>query len=788
VAQDNIRATVSSLYIEDAVQETTTSTSGVSAEYGRFQGGVINMITKSGGNRFSGSFRANLSNDKWVARTELSGEALDDISTIYEATFGGYIFKDALWFFLAGRDTDFSETRTTNYTLIPYPYSNGETRLEGKLTWSVTADHRIVGSYMDVSEDEVNTDFGTILDLASLYTRQLPASLMSLNYTGVFTQSFFVEAMYSERNFTFEDSGGKFTDVINGTLLLDRSRGSARYHAPTFCGAPECVDEERNNENWYLKGSLFLGSEAFGTHDLVFGVDEFTDIRIQDNRQQGSDYRIYGSSAIILDDNSIYPVFAPDGRINNRQTYYRWTAIFGPPAPSDFKTQSLFANDTWRFNNHWSFNVGLRYDKNKGTDASGVLVANDSRVTPRLGAAWDIKADGSTVINASYSQYTALLANGVANDGSDSGQPAWTLLWYDGPCVNCEAWETGDYSNLVTQDEAIQIWYDWYLANGGDDELPGFSGGSFPGFTPVIEPGTLKSPYVQEISLGVTQRLGNRGLFRVDFVDRDYDDFYISTSEVGRVVDTGYIGEVDQLVYKNDDGNLYSRTYQGIHANFQYRIGDRWDIGAAYTYSKNKGNLDGETSGSGPVTGSLAAYPEYKEAEWNAPSGYLLTDQRNRFRGWVVWDALSTKHHSLSASALFNYETGLNYNADADVDVESFVTNPGYLNPPDEMGYYFLPRGSQNWDDLWSVDLALNYGFTISGIQLFAQFDLLNATNEQGQDGGNTTVNVLEDFNPFTETPVQGTDWDFGSSYGNPTSENSFQTPRTFRFSVGVRF
>ena len=28
VAQDNIRATVSSLYIEDAVQETTTSTSG----------------------------------------------------------------------------------------------------------------------------------------------------------------------------------------------------------------------------------------------------------------------------------------------------------------------------------------------------------------------------------------------------------------------------------------------------------------------------------------------------------------------------------------------------------------------------------------------------------------------------------------------------------------------------------------------------------------------------------------------------------------------------------------
>ena len=415
-------------------------------------------------------------------------------------------------------------------------------------------------------------------------------------------------------------------------------------------------------------------------------------------------------------------------------------------------------------------------------------MSDDSRLAPRLGAAYDIKADGSTVINASYSQYTALLANGIANNSSDAGQPAWTLLWYDGPCVNCDAYASGDYSNLVSQEDAIQIWYDWYLANGGDEGLPGFSGGPFPGFIPVIEDGGLSSPYVQEIAIGVTQRLGNRGLFRVDFVDRDYDSFYIGKTELGRVVDTGYVGEVDQLLIVNDDQNLYKRTYQGIHANAQYRIGDSWEIGATYTYSRNKGNLDGETSGSGPVTGSLAEYPEYREAEWNAPNGYLLTDQRNRFRGWVVWDALSTKHNSLSASALFNYETGLNYNATADVDVESYVTNPGYLNPPDEVTYYFLPRGSQNWPNLWSIDLALNYGFTIGGVQLFAQFDLLNATNESGQDGGNTTVNLLDDFNPFTETPVQGVNWDFGSSYGEPTSETSFQIPRTFRFSVGVRF
>jgi hypothetical protein len=91
------------------------------------------------------------------------------------------------------------------------------------------------------------------------------------------------------------------------------------------------------------------------------------------------------------------------------------------------------------------------------------------------------------------------------------------------------------------------------------------------------------------------------------------------------------------------------------------------------------------------------------------------------------------------------------------------------------------------------MDLALNYGFTIGGVQLFAQFDLLNAFDEQGQDGGNTAINVFDTngsytFNPFTTTPVQGVDWDFGSSFGEPTSETSFQTAQTFRFSVGVRF
>ena len=52
---ENLRGQANDLYIEDAIQEATVSTGGISAEYGRFSGGVVNVVTKSGGNLFSGT-------------------------------------------------------------------------------------------------------------------------------------------------------------------------------------------------------------------------------------------------------------------------------------------------------------------------------------------------------------------------------------------------------------------------------------------------------------------------------------------------------------------------------------------------------------------------------------------------------------------------------------------------------------------------------------------------------------------------------------------------------------
>ena len=46
VVGENTRGQMRPMYVEDAIDETTVLTGAISAEYGRFTGGVVNTITK----------------------------------------------------------------------------------------------------------------------------------------------------------------------------------------------------------------------------------------------------------------------------------------------------------------------------------------------------------------------------------------------------------------------------------------------------------------------------------------------------------------------------------------------------------------------------------------------------------------------------------------------------------------------------------------------------------------------------------------------------------------------
>jgi outer membrane receptor protein involved in Fe transport len=789
VITENLRGQPFDLFIEDAIQETTVSTSGVSAEYGRFAGGVVNTITRSGGNQYHGSFRTNLTNQKWVSQDRFTPSREDKNNPVYEATLGGYIVRDRLWHFLAARDLE-TDTRLFTATgvgipAVPYQNADEQQRYEGKLTFALSDKHRLVGSYMEIDEIDGGNNFNNVsIDLNSILTRELPQELKAVNYTGVLTSNFFVEAQYSERNFSFINSGAPFTDRINGTLLV--TSAGQRFWSATFCGV--CGPEKRDNENILAKANYFLATDSMGSHDFAFGYDSFNDIRVANNHQSGSDFRVTATGVVSVN-GTLFPRFLQGVSV------IQFNPIAIDSKGTDFKTNSFYVNDRWALNNRLSFNLGVRYDQNDGSDAEGVKVVDDKKVSPRLGLSWDVKGDGDLVVNASAARYVAAIANNQADTQSKGGQPAQLRWFYNGPSINPVGAAT-----LLPTAQALQQLFAWFDANGGINKVDFESNPVLPGLTARVD-GTLASPHTDEFSIGAAKRFGANGLIRADIVHRESDDFYMTTNRPGQIVAIPG-GRADLSILTNDD-NLLKREYDGLHTQFRYRLADAWDLGGNYTLSRTKGNFDGETGANGPVSSALEQYKEYKSFAQHNPEGYLANDQRHRARVWLRWDALRGETNKLNISLLQNYATGTPYGAVATIRTNAFgLTNPGYAVVPATVNYYFTGRDEFRTDDITSTDISVNYSFNLkvgaSNIELFLQPEVLNVFDEDGvefftaaastQVLTNVNDTTLATFNPFTTTPVEGVHWRKGTSFGQATRTADLQTPRTIRFSVGVRF
>jgi len=811
VVNENLRGQELPLFIEDAIQETTVSTSSISAEYGRFTGGVISAITKSGGNQLDGSLRVNLVNDDWIARNRLSPERENDVNDILEGTLGGAFWRDHLWFFTAGRDRETTGSGTTRaVTNLPFSTGDEEQRIEAKLTLAATPKHSVIGTFLDIDRTQTNTGFGNFISLRSLNpSRQDPQQIKSVNYTGIVTNNFFVEAQYSQRDFTIGIGSGGVPDLIQGTLM--RRRGTShRYWAPTFCGS--CEDEIRNNEDTLVKGSYFLTTENAGSHDLVFGYDTFDDIRFSINHQTGSDFTVY-SSDILLDANqNIFPV------IENSTAWIRWFAIINQDIAQDtgFTTNSYYVNDAWQLSDKWSINLGARFDQNDGTNSAGALVTNDDKISPRIGVNYDVKGDGDLVLRASFGTYVAAIANSRADSTSNGGAVSSFVFRYGGPEINTDPTciARGD---CVPTDQALRTVFDWYASQGGTFDSPfnidpnapinsSLFSINVPGNTSQIRQ-SLKSPSTDEVTLGLSKRLGNRGSFRTDLVYRNWTDFYSNKTTLDNGTVTLPSGSLTDLTLVGNFGNaLLERQYTGLHSQFRYRLSDRLTLSGTYALSKLEGNINGETTNSGPVPFSPRNYPEFREARWNFPTGDLLGDQRHKLRAWAIYDIIDTSHNNLSVSLLQNYFSGQPYGAVGGVDSGAFLPNFGYQDPPDNVTYYFTSRDRFHTDAITRTDLSFNYSFRWNAfgksMEVFIQPEILNLFDEDAVVDVNTDIEDAtnggdcpggaggncQTFNPFMETPVEGVNYALGSNFGQPENEDDFQRPRLFRISVGFRF
>ena len=559
----------------------------------------------------------------------------------------------------------------------------------------------------------MNNNQFNVMDVSSLFTSKQPQDLFTLNYSGVLSPTVFFEARYSKRNLILSGLGSPFQDIINGTMVRDLI-GGTRYWTSTFCGV--CRDEDRDNNDIFLKGNYFLSRKGSGSHNIVFGYDRFNDIRASDNYQSGSSYRIIGTTTVVRG-TTVYPQFLTTGA---NRTLLQYDPITLHTQGTAFQTHSLFVNDNVRWSNNVTFNLGLRWDKNHGEDGQGTLTARDSAFSPRVGVVWDPKGNGEWAVTASFAKYVSAIANTIADSSSQAGAPASYQWAYNGPAINPDS----NAATLVDTASAIQTVFNacGRDANGFCTTMGPTVNSQVPGVGLKI-PNGLESPHVNEFAAGVSRQLGSRAAIRADYVFRNYRDFYSTRIDqsTGRAVDS--LGNPTDIGITENTNDL-KRRYQGLQLSVTYRVSARTDIGGNYTLSRLWGNFDGEDTTSGPVRATNFQYPELRQASWYAPEGDLAADQRHRSRLWINYGV--PKIPQLTVSFLESLSSGVPYGAVGSVDARPYVSPAvlaAYVTPQGGTSetYYYTARDAFRTDSEFRTDMSatlnhsLNWGVAQAG-------------------------------------------------------------------------
>ena len=777
---DNVLGTANNLFIEEAIQETQVLSSAVSAEYGRFSGGVVNIITRSGGNALSGAFRVNLTNPAWSAETPFEESAAisraSKYSPTFEATAGGPLRRDRVWFFGAARVERTTTQSAFAQTRIPYTATNDNTRYEGKLTATVHPGHTVQGTLIDNHTDLRQPSLGSSIDPATMTTPSTPNRIAAATWRGV-VRRMFVEAQFSQKTWTLENAGGTSAAIVDSPFLTRGVSGmpaNLQYNGPYFDSTDP---EERNNRQFTASVSETFASRRLGTHELKTGFESFTSTRVGGNSQSLSgyvfqtDYKVGSDGRPELDAHGrVIPRFVPG--TSRLQT---WMPLRG--SSIDVTTTSAFVSDRWTAGSRFTFDLGARYERARSTATGNISGADGSTIVPRLGAAYDLTADGRTVVHATYGHYAGKYNDVQFSRNSNVGNADRITGNYIGPAGEGRDFAAGfDPANYQT-----------------------FTG-TFPTANVFFEDG-LESPLTREFTLGVARELRDRGWARATYVKRHATNFvedFITMAEGQTVVSKSGVnlGAFDNAVYRNTD--LPTRDYEALQFESAYRPTASLSVNGHWTVQlQNDGTFEGESS-SGPALPSLIAdYPEIYVPARNFPTGRLDDFQRNKVRVWATYQFTLGHFGAVDVAPLYRYNSGRTYSLVATgvaLSAQQIARNPGYARLPTSQSIFFGDRGSQSFEGFHLVDLAATYSVPVwQSLRPWVKLEVLNAFNNQKLVSWNTSI-TADASGPKDENGLP-VNYVKSATFGTATGPGSYPRPRpgldggrTLLVAAGVRF
>lgn len=361
----------------NTIEEAQVMGLGAPAEYGDFTGSVVNIITKSGGNEFSGDGLFRYRGFDWNSdnfkkddpQWSLLGES--PVTRSLDASFhlGGPMIKDKLWFF-AG-----------------FEYVSGESRLESadksspltfpkvnfKLTFQLSQKSRLQVSYAyyKVDRETIYMD-PFVRDEANTNTKD-SNHIGLASFVHQFSTSTLFEARASIVNYTldFMPSNGDtetpgHIDLVTGAWTTASYLGVLTFPSRRF----------------QVSAALSHYADDFaGSHDFKFGVEY--------GRGRGEiDWSPNGD--LLYLDIFGYPYLASGGLGYNVQGVN--------------KTYTFYAQDSWKISESFVINPGIRYTLYRGS-VRDETVYTPTGLGPRIGFVWDIFKTHKTVFKAHFGRY-----------------------------------------------------------------------------------------------------------------------------------------------------------------------------------------------------------------------------------------------------------------------------------------------------------------------------------------------------------------------------------------------
>ncbi len=764
---DNLFGTADPLFIEDAIDETQVLTSGISAEYGRFSGGVVNVVSRRGGNMFSGSFRETWTNPTWAGHTpfEEANNAparTNKLNKIHEGTFGGPFVRDRLWFFTAGRFRKTDDDRTLPQTGIAYVLHTESIRGQVKLTATVATSHAFSGQYLGSRVRSREPAFGFTIDPAAIMRPEYPNSQFVVNYRGTAGSNAFAEVQYSTKQSGFRNSGGTSADIFDSPII--NPNPLAAYNAPYF----DATDPE-DRDNHQVTGSLSYFFSRWGRHDLKGGAEFFKTTNRGGNSQTSTGYVFDAgyltdaSGRPVIDANGrLVPVFVP-GETNIEQ----WLPVRG--AVIDITTTSLYAQDRWSINDHWSAVAGTRFELVRSDATGGIVGVDTQTIVPRLGVAFDPEGNGRLVFLSTYGHYAGKYGEAQFSRNTNVGNPDALFGVYVGPPGQGRNFAPGfNPANYVIVD------------------------GSFPTANVFFDEG-LSSPTSKEFTLQAGRTIGRRAFAKVVYANRRVTNFvedFVTLETGSTTVSKGGVNDVfSNIVYRNSD--LPQRKYQAIEVFGRYSPASRWTWNAAWTMQlKNEGNFEGEAANQPGISSPIGEYPEAFNEQRHYPIGRLAGFQRHALRLWSVYGLDLGRFGGLDVGGFLNVDSAWSHSLRAGGQPLSAVQRAlvlDYVSQPSSQTIYFGPRGSEDFKGYSLFDLAVSYSIPVfKSARPWVKLELYNAFNTEKLITWNTTVRP-DPASPRDELGLP-TGYIKGPLFGQAQSSGNYLPPRAFQMAFGVRF